>query len=480
MARAHTRAGLVFVLGLLAGLAFAPTYLVPLWPLGFGISLALIYRAQTWGMRLAIGFLFSYGYMLSSLYWISLAPTADPQFYFMIPIALLILPAATALFGTIALFLAGFWRENPVQFAFFSGALWLLFEWRRGIDLTGFAWNRVGMIWTLDPVSMQAASLGGVAVLSAVSVLAGIGFFLAIVRSYSLGAVVGLGPVLALLIFGVVRLGLNPLEGQETLADVQVRLIQANIPKNTRSGSLIYDTHIELSTDQSLEGVSHLIWPEGSIRAHLDIDAGLRAALGTALSPAPFSLVFGRREATLGARYAGPMHLSAYLINNQTTEFDAYDKAHLVPFGEYIPYSQFFGRLGFSALTGPFSNRVPGAGARTLTLPGSPAVGVFICYDSIFTGQIVSQTQRPQWLATLTEDAWYILPAVPFLAKTSGPYQHLAESRLRAVEEGLAVARASNPGISLVIDPYGRAWSQHLGLGMQGTLDSTVPAPIRA
>ena len=476
--RGRTRSLVIFLVGLLAGLAFAPAYLVPLWPLGFGLTLGLIYRSQTWRMRLWLSFLFSYGYMLSSLYWISLAPTADPQFYFIIPFALVLLPAATALFGTLALFLAGFWRRNPVEFGFLAAALWMFFEWRRGVDLTGFAWNRVGMIWTVDPVTMQLAALGGVPLLSAISVLLGLGVFLALTQHRRFGLGLILLPTFALLIFGSARLALTPLESQDTLPDVNVRLVQANIPKNSRSGSAIYEEHLRLSANRDLDQISHVIWPEGSIRDHLDINPGLRGHLAQNLSPAPFSLVFGRREAVPGVGHFGPTHLSAYLIDHERDAFETYDKSQLVPFGEYIPYQDIFGRLGFSALTGQFFGRVPGAGPTTLDLEGSPAVGVFICYDSIFTGQIVDQEDRPEWLATITEDAWYILPEIPLLAKTPGPYQHLAESRLRAVEEGLSVARASNPGISMVIDPYGRSWSETLRLGDRGTLDSTIPKAL--
>ena len=132
--------------------------------------------------------------------------------------------------------------------------------------------------------------------------------------------------------------------------------------------------------------------------------------------------------------------------------------------------------MGFQAITGGFIDRQPGHGPQTLRLsPDDPGVGVFICYDSIYSGQIVDQDDRPAWLATLTEDAWYIDPSIPGLARTPGPYQHAAEARLRAVEEGLSVARASNPGISLVYDPYGRVWSQVIGLNQQGFVDSTIP-----
>jgi len=482
--RPRTRLALTFLAGLLAGLSFAPLYLVPLWPLGFGLTLALIYQAKHWPMRLGLSFVFSYGYMLTGLYWVSVAPTADPAFYFIIPFALLLMPAVTAIFGVLALFLAGFWRGGPLSYGLFASGLWLFFEWRRGIDLTGAAWNRVGMIWTWDALPMQVAALGGIPLLSALTVLCGLAVFLVLMGQRRLGLGLLMTPLILVFAFGAVRLLGNPLEGQETLEDVNVRLVQANIPMNHPDSTWVYEEHLRHSTRRPLDGISHVIWPEGSIRAHLDLEPQIRADLAQRLSPAPFSLVFGRRSAASNldgtAHFLAPTHLSAYLIDHGTLDYTAYDKTQLVPFGEYVPYAGVFERMGFSALTGGFIGRVPGEGPRTLILPGSAPLGVFICYDSLFSGRIVDPEDRPQWLATITEDAWYILPDVPWLARTPGPYQHLAESRLRAVEEGLSVARASNPGVSLIYDPYGREWSGRLPLSSSGHIDSTIPAPTRA
>lgn len=473
-----TRALVVFVAGLLAGLAFAPTYLIALWPLGFALTLGLLYGAQTWPMRLWLSFLFAYGSMVSSLYWIALAPTADPQFYWTIPFALLLLPAVAALFGTLALFLASFWRRDPLSFGLLASAAWLFFEWRRGLDLTGFAWNRTGMIWTADPLLMQAAALGGVALLSLVAVLVGVGFFWLLFGRTRLG----LGLVLALpallIGFGAVRLAQAPQSGLETIPGVKVRLVQANIPKNTWDSGFVFNEHVRHSTRRPLDGISHVIWPEGSIRDYIDLNPALAPTVANALQGAPYSLTFTRRavDADMG-RQAGT-HLSAILLDHESLDYAAYDKSHLVPFGEYIPYSRFFGRLGFAAMTNLVGQRVPGGGPVTLQTGDGTKIGVFVCYDSIYSGQIIDQSNRPDWMVTLTEDAWYILPEVPIFAKTSGPYQHLAEARLRAVEEGLSLARASNPGISGVIDAFGRSWGPYLPLGQAGTLDSTIPKKI--
>lgn len=467
---------LVFVLGLLSALAFAPTYIIPLWPLAFGVTLALLFQTDGWRGRLWLAFLFNYGSMLTGLYWASLAPATFPGLGFMVPLALLLLPAAMALFGTLALFIASFWRRDALAFAGLVGALWLFFEWRRSIDLTGPGWNRVGMIWTADPMLMQIGSVGGVFLLSAFAVLMGLGIFWALVGKYRLGIAAFIGVPVALVAFGLARLLPNPLDGQEALDGVQVRLVQANIPKGGGGTALdILEEHMVWSTRQPVDGLSHVIWPEGSIRYDVDRREDVRAYLFNAFGEDVQPLVYGRRTSDDGLA----SHVSVYLLDPKADEWAAYDKLNLVPFGEYIPLRGILGRFGFQTITGGFLDRRPGDGPKTLrTSPGDLGVGVFICYDSLYTGQVVDQTDRPAWLATITEDAWYIEPSISWLAKTPGPYQHAAESRLRAVEEGLSVARASNPGLSLVYDPYGRVWSGVVGLNKQGYVDSSIPVPL--
>ena len=482
------RGGLTFVLGLLSGLAFAPIYLIPLWPLAFGVTLALLYTTPGWRGRLWLAFLFNHGAMLSGFYWIALAPATFPGLEFMVVLALILLPAVLGVFGTLALFIGSFWRRDPLSFAGLMAALWLFFEWRRGIDLTGPGWNRVGMIWTADPTLMQLGAFGGVFVLSALAVLTGLGVFWALMGRGPLGLSVLVGVPVLLLSFGLARLGLAPLDSQETLAGVNIRLVQANIPKGGGgSAQDILDEHIYWSTTRPTDALSHIIWPEGSVRYNLDRRPDVRAALYAALGPNVRPLVYGRRDADGGVG----THVSAYLLDPKTDTWDAYDKINLVPFGEYIPWRGVLSSLGFQTLTGGFLDRQPGHGPRTLRVgsgrresvgQGAGAVdlgvGVFVCYDSIYTGLIVDRADRPAWLATITEDAWYIEPSIPWLAKTPGPYQHAAEARLRAVEEGLSVARASNPGLSLVYDPYGRIWTGTVGLNKRGSIDSTIPVPL--
>ena len=143
-----------------------------------------------------------------------------------------------------------------------------------------------------------------------------------------------------------------------------------------------------------------------------------------------------------------------------------YDKFHLVPFGEYVPLRRV---LTFAKLTYGIVDFSAGPGPRTLRLPGLPPVGPLICYEAIFPGAVLDRSDRPAWLLNITNDAWF--------GTSAGPYQHLAIARTRAVEEGMALVRAANTGISAVIDPYGRVMAR-LGIGERGVIDSALPAPI--
>jgi apolipoprotein N-acyltransferase len=146
-----------------------------------------------------------------------------------------------------------------------------------------------------------------------------------------------------------------------------------------------------------------------------------------------------------------------------------YDKAHLVPFGEYLPLYQVLEPLGITKITGGTGGYSEGAGVRTLSVPNTPSFGPLICYEMIFPGAVVEAGKRPQWLVNLTDDSWF--------GPWTGPYQHLGIAKVRAVEEGLPIVRATSTGVSAVIDPYGRVVAS-LGLDQMGIVDSALPRAI--
>jgi len=157
---------------------------------------------------------------------------------------------------------------------------------------------------------------------------------------------------------------------------------------------------------------------------------------------------------------------SMLALNHDGMPVATFDKSHLVPFGEYVPFRNL---LTLAKVTSGAVDFSPGEGVQTLRLPGLPPVSPLICYEVIFPGKVVDPEDRPQWMLNITNDAWY--------GKSSGPYQHLATARLRAVEEGLPLVRVANTGISAIVDPWGRILAR-IGLGEQGIIDGPLPAPL--
>jgi apolipoprotein N-acyltransferase len=161
---------------------------------------------------------------------------------------------------------------------------------------------------------------------------------------------------------------------------------------------------------------------------------------------------------------------SIYVIDHDGSILSVYDKLHLVPFGEYLPLQDWLEALGLEQLTRIQGGFIPGKLRHTLQLPGAPPALPLICYEIVFPGDIAADGDRPGWIVNLTNDGWFGI--------STGPYQHLQQARLRAIEQGLPVVRAANTGISAVIDPMGRIVAR-LGLGIEGVLDSSLPSAIR-
>ncbi len=158
---------------------------------------------------------------------------------------------------------------------------------------------------------------------------------------------------------------------------------------------------------------------------------------------------------------------SIYMVGDDGTILGAYDKVHLVPFGEYIPAAHFFERLGIKQLV-PYGFS-PGPARHAMTLPSGQSFLPLICYEGIFSGAVLGDGPRPDFMLNVTNDGWF--------GETIGPYQHFHQARVRSVEEGLPLVRAANTGISAVVDPYGRSISE-TRLGEPTMIEALLPAPI--
>jgi apolipoprotein N-acyltransferase len=213
-----------------------------------------------------------------------------------------------------------------------------------------------------------------------------------------------------------------------------------------------------------------VLWSESAVFGLPEEDPRLRARLASVLGPRDH-LVFGGVAATRDAEgNLLTLTNSLFVLDSRGRLRARYDKAHLTPLGEYLPARPFMERLGLARLAPGDLDFAPGPGPRTLVVPGIPPMGAMICYEIIFGGRVSEAGQRPAWIANISNDAWF---------GPSGPPQHLAQARLRAIEEALPIARATPTGVSAVIGPRGGLLAQQ-PLGTSGALRYTLPPPLPA
>jgi len=430
----------------------------------------------------AVGWVFGFGFFLAGLWWIGAAFLVDAaEFAWLLPFAVVALPAGLALFWAAGAALArAFWVDGPARILVFAIVMSVA-EWWRGHLLTGFPWNAIGYALTPVPVMMQSAALVGLwgLTFAAFLIFAAPAVLGDELRSSPLGRIV-LGLAALLLVahvgYGFVRLSDGP---DPTVPGVHLRIVQPSIPEDERwqSGKddEIMARYLDLSrqggaSSPGIDGVTHLIWPESAFPFLLTRKPSALAAIADLL-PAGTTLITGAARAEDDAAAGNSSHVfnSIYEIDDGGEIRAAYDKVHLVPFGEYLPLKGLFEALGLRqliALPGGFS---PGSRLRTLSVPGAPPFGPLICYEIIFPGAVVEPGNRPGWLLNVTNDAWY--------GNTPGPYQHFLQARVRAVEEGLPLVRAANSGISAIVDAHGRV-VKSLGLGRISVIDGGLPVAL--
>ena len=457
-----------FLLGTASVLALPPVYAVPILLLTIPAFLALLGRATTWRQAAWLGFWFGFGHQLVGLYWVTHAILTDvAKFFWLVPLAAPGLALPMGLYTVIPALVA--WRMGPgwPRVLGFAGA-WVLAELLRGWLFTGFPWNLIGTVWAFRPEPMQLASLIGVHGLSLLTILlAGLPVLC------SRAAWLGGAAVLALWMgFGLWRLQANPVE--ET--PVRLVLVQGNVAQDVKweaSQRLpIFRRYLSLTSEAArASAAAHpdqpvlVIWPETASPFLLAQDPDARRLAAEALPPNALLLAGTVRADWNAEGQLSSLHNSLVALDPAAEVVGIFDKAHLVPFGEYMPFGGLLpirivtGGVDFSAGPGPAALRLPA---------GLPAPGPLICYEVIFSGAVIG-AERPAWLLNITNDAWFGISA--------GPFQHLAAARMRAVEEGLPMVRAAQTGISAVFDASGRQVAR-LGLGATGTLDAALPAPL--
>ena len=508
-ARGWWRILIAFLAGAASTLALPPTNVWPVPFVTFSILVWLVDGAA--GTRLggvlaaaSAGWWFGFGYFLAGLYWLGHAFLVDAKtFGWLLPFAVTALPAAMAIYTALGLALArAIWTRGATRILALAVALTLA-EWLRGHLFSGFPWNTYGYALISPLWLAQGAALIGIWGLTflAVAIYASPAALADprtdTTRPWVAPALSGV-VIAALAIYGAARLA-----GTSTsyVEGVHLRIMQPNLQQDDKFNyarkQQVMDRYLALSDRKDgpqstgLRGVTHLIWPESAFPFFLTREPDVLAQI-SALLPKGTVLITGAIRAPDSRGVVNRAYNSIYVIGDDGSILSVYDKVHLVPFGEYLPFQDLLERLGLEQLTKVRGGFIPGERRQNQPAPGAPNFLPLVCYEIIFASDAVPHSEqpnwlyrhlghyfdwpfvagngaRPGWLLNLTNDGWF--------GASAGPYQHFQQARVRAIEEGLPLVRAANTGISAVVDPLGRVVAS-LPLGVEGILDAPLPRPL--
>jgi apolipoprotein N-acyltransferase len=482
------RACIAFLAGGASALAVAP---VNAWPLLFATLPVLVWlidgstsgrRGALWSAGIA-GWCFGFGYFLFGLYWVGYAFLVDAKtFGWLLPVAVTGLPAYLAIYTGLGAALARLlWGRGPLRLLTFATTMTVA-EWLRGHMLSGFPWNAFGYALTEPLALAQSVSLVGIWGLTFIA--------LALCASPAVLAdektdtpapwrplIIGLIVLAAMFGYGLARLSTHP---TAYVPNVKLRLMQPNLQQdqkfNYSAKTQVMARYLRLSdraTGPDSKGVHDatvLIWPEAAFPFFLTREPDALAQIADLIKPSTALITGAVRAASdqPGQRISRAYN-SIYVFDGDGSIRGIYDKVHLVPFGEYLPFQSLLEKLGLQQLTKVAGGFLSGDRRRALDVAGAPKMLPLICYEAIFPGAAVPPGQRPGWLVNVTNDGWF--------GMSSGPYQHFQQARVLAIAEGLPLVRAANTGISAVIDPLGRI-VKSLPLGVEGVLDAPLPRPL--
>lgn len=452
---------IAFGVGLVAAAGQAPVSLPWLTLAGLAVAY-LLFTNETRAKRAAwIGWAFGTGYFAAALFWIVEPFMVDPVRHgWMAPFALIGLAGGLALFWALAFGLAkrvkqGWWRA--LAWAVLLSAA----ELARSYVFTGFPWALIGHVWVGWAPMQLAAWVGpvGLTFLTVLPVALGIAAWSR--KAFLLPI---LGTCAALYGFGLWQQA-QPMP--ETLEPKILRLVQPNAAQHLKwdpdYAPLFFADAVAFTRAPATPRPDLIIWPETAVPVLLERAAGAFQRITAAADGVPLVLGIQRYDGMLA-------YNSLVYLDGQGALTALYDKHHLVPFGEYLPGSGLFLNTRLAGLVGDYGYS-SGPGAELVDLGPLGRVLPLICYEAIFPQDVRAAPERPDWLLQITNDAWF--------GTLSGPYQHLAQARLRAVEQGLPFVRAANTGVSAVIDARGKV-TAFLPLGQAGYLDASLPPALPA
>jgi apolipoprotein N-acyltransferase len=487
LASGWSRAGFALLAGAFSVLALPPIDAWPVLFLTFPVLVWLVDGAAAGRFSGACraagaGWCFGFGYFVAGLYWTGNALLVDAKtFGWFLPFAVAGLPAVLAIYCAIGLFAARLiWVRGPERIFALAVTLTAT-EWLRGHLFTGFPWNTFGYALTEPLMLAQGVSLIGIW-----------GFTFLAIAIFASPAVITDDradtphryrlPFMALVVlaglsgFGTVRLHTHP---TDYVNGVKLRIMQPNLQQDEKFNYTARDQvmarYIALSDrptgprSKGIHDVTHLIWPESAFPFFLTREPAALAQINKLIKPHTVLITGAVRAAPSSDARRLRAYNSIYVIEADGSVGGIYDKVHLVPFGEYLPFEPLLEKLGLQNLTKQAGGFLSGDRRRAMEVPGAPKMLPLICYEAIFPGEAVPRGERPGWLVNLTNDGWFGI--------SLGPYQHFQQARVLAIAEGLPLVRAANTGISAVIDPIGRIVNS-LPLGVEGVIDARLPRAI--
>ena len=478
------RAGLALLAGAISVLGQAPFHAFAVCFLTFPVLVWLLDGAiarpsRSWisaaWPAFATGWWFGFGYFVAGLWWIGNALFVEArEFLWLWPLAITLIPAVLAVFYGLAAVLARvLWSDGILRFAALAFGFGVA-EWLRSFAFTGFPWNAVGYAVMPVPMLMQSASVVGLYGMNALAV-----FVFALPAAFAQARWrAGMAAALVILLlgahtgYGFWRLG-HAAAVDETAP--LVRIVQPSVDQSVKwdqaMRNQIFETLLALTGEESETGEKPaiVIWPETSVPFILTEAPDAVAAIADVLVPDQILLAGAVRVGETGDGAPRTYYNSILALNGDGVIIDAADKEHLVPFGEYLPFKEIAERLGLKKIADADRGYSAAERRRTLTLPNGMVVLPSVCYEAIFPYASAADGDPATLIVNVTNDAWY--------GDVPGPYQHLHQARLRAVENGLPMARAANTGLSAVFDGYGRQLAA-LGYGARGAIEARLPAPL--
>ena len=468
------RSSALIALAVGAGSAFAfqPVGWWPLMPLAFAALCELIARAGSLRQALLTGWLFGLGQFVVGLNWIATAFTyqaAMPAWLGWIAVVLLSL--YLAVYPMLAAGIAWtFGRNRRIALVLGLAGAWAVTEWLRAGIFTGFAWNPVAV----SAIEMVTGLVPLIGTYGASAFLVFVGGSLWMLSKWEIR------PLLAWVFLGAaMSLAAGFLHQVEATGGARpIRVVQPNIGQQDKwrpgYSEIAAQRLAQLSMKPGGSRPRLLFWPEAAVTNPMEDARTSPYDAYAAFERSRASASIGAGEYLLtggiallsddGNRVTGGAN-SVFVIGQGGQVFDRYDKAHLVPYGEYLPMRPLLSAIGLSRLAPGEVDFRPGPGPRTVALPDWGKVGFQLCYEIIFSGEVVDRRNRPDFIFNPSNDAWF---------GAWGPPQHLAQARLRAAEEGLPVIRSTPTGISALIDARGRV-VHSLSWRSAGYFDATLP-----